>query len=1043
MYTDNLHTIERFTLDADYYEVSSAKNTQSQITAVASSKLTEAFERVCNKYSEDVYYKMRRVYFDLGDIPVDMLESELIQRFENKLIGVLEAIKRGEHLFEGLEGLEIKTVEESLIEGVVYFLNHGVLPYHIQKLIGNRSVKDLLLELNEKKIPFFQKELRSSVTSLMAKRRIVRLFSGSELLQFFHLMMPDENGKELSQVYLELATVLKNHSCKSLVSSLELYCSEYFVDFVLQNENYTRDINRKLLLKGFFRKLEMENHIIHEKWMPELLNTYAQLSDHSNPKTLGVLSELINEYFNYLTIRNGVVSVLNEPDLLQKQSHKMELKETIMATDQEAVTDRVKSFLRLVVNEVKGIFKSVEADRIEIVIDNLSDEILPKNNISNSNIAYWSEALLNEINRIFGITIPNALSVIGKEQLAVESENTNIIQKRQLTENVSNSVSTAYWMMFLSAGPSPFSKLYTDPSIKLKSIFLDFIKEDPESAAWQIKQRVSQQNVMIISWWIKNTLGEELFAFYKSHLPYTLSIRIAEKMSYAYVITNFFFANGNFPWPELNYKGSDRLISEVNKFAEELDEYTLQELAIENGLFQNATRMEKVFSLVSISLAKKLMQVRQNLIESGKIDESINLENIGRQHDGLVRKDESTLKDSKIESGLLSDMSIDKKSDDSQFQKRTKEHNSGTAKEQTFTSDQKENESLLSDNEKNKRKEFKELDKQNPVLESQEIDSSPKPLEIDRNRDFETNEYQSQKGNEDIFDLNQFIANDVKRWEMLSVNELLNEIAHDIIHFKQVSYISLADLKTIYFKKIKTASERSFYQTAAMLVGIPQDAMNDFMKQLTNEQKDLIKKLVKNYRTRFVSMAEDIKRSEEELKHQGSNQIDENQSFFIQNAGMVLLNPYLIRLFKRFELIEGKDFVDEMAKEKGVFLLQYIVNKNTQPEEWELPLNKIICGLSLGVPIKNEVCITDEEKQVCDGLLEAMVKNWGALKNTSADGLRTSFLMRDGTLRKEAIGWKLQIEKKVYDILLEKLPWGYSMIQLPWMELPLNTEWEK
>jgi hypothetical protein len=43
--------------------------------------------------------------------------------------------------------------------------------------------------------------------------------------------------------------------------------------------------------------------------------------------------------------------------------------------------------------------------------------------------------------------------------------------------------------------------------------------------------------------------------------------------------------------------------------------------------------------------------------------------------------------------------------------------------------------------------------------------------------------------------------------------------------------------------------------------------------------------------------------------------------------------------------------------------------------------------------------------------------------------------MRDGD-------WLLQVEAKTVDILLNQLPWGISMIKLPWMQRMLWIEWD-
>jgi hypothetical protein len=63
------------------------------------------------------------------------------------------------------------------------------------------------------------------------------------------------------------------------------------------------------------------------------------------------------------------------------------------------------------------------------------------------------------------------------------------------------------------------------------------------------------------------------------------------------------------------------------------------------------------------------------------------------------------------------------------------------------------------------------------------------------------------------------------------------------------------------------------------------------------------------------------------------------------------------------------------------------------------------------------------------------------LKNTSANGLREGFLKRDGLLTRQDRGWLLRVEKKTLDVLLEKIPWGYGLIRLPWNEYLVTVEW--
>jgi len=75
-------------------------------------------------------------------------------------------------------------------------------------------------------------------------------------------------------------------------------------------------------------------------------------------------------------------------------------------------------------------------------------------------------------------------------------------------------------------------------------------------------------------------------------------------------------------------------------------------------------------------------------------------------------------------------------------------------------------------------------------------------------------------------------------------------------------------------------------------------------------------------------------------------------------------------------------------------------------------------------------------------LLQAVIGHWDALRNTTPDGLRGTFLTRPGKLSQRPDGdYLLQVESQSFDILLERLPWGIGVVKLPWMERMLWVEW--
>ena len=71
-----------------------------------------------------------------------------------------------------------------------------------------------------------------------------------------------------------------------------------------------------------------------------------------------------------------------------------------------------------------------------------------------------------------------------------------------------------------------------------------------------------------------------------------------------------------------------------------------------------------------------------------------------------------------------------------------------------------------------------------------------------------------------------------------------------------------------------------------------------------------------------------------------------------------------------------------------------------------------------------------------------MIAHWRVLGRTSLDGLREGFIARSGKLAVRQDGWLVAVEKKAQDILLGKLPWGISVIQLPWLQKKrIHVDW--
>lgn len=175
------------------------------------------------------------------------------------------------------------------------------------------------------------------------------------------------------------------------------------------------------------------------------------------------------------------------------------------------------------------------------------------------------------------------------------------------------------------------------------------------------------------------------------------------------------------------------------------------------------------------------------------------------------------------------------------------------------------------------------------------------------------------------------------------------------------------------------------------------------------------------------------------LRVEGVNQ---EASILIENAGLVLLYPYFKNLFSSLQLLNAKDFKDEMCMQKAVVYLHYLVYGEMPEDECQLALNKILCGATPETIILfNEISFTDEELSWSDTLKSMVIQHWTKLGSTTIQGLTETFLKRDGSLIFRANNYHVHVERKGFDVLLDTIAWPISIIRLPWNNYLISLNW--
>ena len=158
-------------------------------------------------------------------------------------------------------------------------------------------------------------------------------------------------------------------------------------------------------------------------------------------------------------------------------------------------------------------------------------------------------------------------------------------------------------------------------------------------------------------------------------------------------------------------------------------------------------------------------------------------------------------------------------------------------------------------------------------------------------------------------------------------------------------------------------------------------------------------------------------------------------------AGLVLLAPFLTTFLKDIGRIDQQgDLID---KDQLPILLHYIISGETKALEWELAVPKILSGLPLNQHCAVSMKADEELDQKIQILLQSVISNWKALKNSSNDALRETFLCRPGQLIMKNGCCYLSIEERTVDILLSFIPWNYSTIKFNWMNTIVFVKWNK
>lgn len=171
-----------------------------------------------------------------------------------------------------------------------------------------------------------------------------------------------------------------------------------------------------------------------------------------------------------------------------------------------------------------------------------------------------------------------------------------------------------------------------------------------------------------------------------------------------------------------------------------------------------------------------------------------------------------------------------------------------------------------------------------------------------------------------------------------------------------------------------------------------------------------------------------------------SNTPEEKEGFFIENAGLVLIHPFIKNLFMHCQLIDLKTQTLNNP-ELCVHLLHYIATGKTNQLESEMLFEKFLCNIPFQQSINRHIELSRQHKEHAKKVIHAVQQNWSAMKTASVGLIQNEFLQRPGKLVQNSNDHTLTMERKTQDIFLDKLSWGISFIKLPWQNEVIYINW--
>lgn len=306
-----------------------------------------------------------------------------------------------------------------------------------------------------------------------------------------------------------------------------------------------------------------------------------------------------------------------------------------------------------------------------------------------------------------------------------------------------------------------------------------------------------------------------------------------------------------------------------------------------------------------------------------------------------------------------------------------------------------------------------------------------------------------------------YMENGVLPWEVQTTDakwlqQILHQLAIDHVLIQKTRKL-IIDNPRFLARLVREHQEVFLQQMAEVITAKRQPDLIEMVHQLVNQQKADVDSPPRTKKQIWGDILKHFSSGETEVELQEILLIEKKlipqpvvsinkqtilEGIFCPYAGLVLLHPFFRHLFNHLLLLEDGMFRNNASREKAALLLYFIATGKTEAKDYELVVPKALCGMQLHEVVQEETfLLTEAEQEEALNMMHAAIGQWAIIHNTSPDGLREGFLIREGKLLIKDNGIEFIVESNAIDVLLNHLPWNLSLIHFPWLNKLIRVEW--